>query len=143
MAEPEIGTQYPETSFFWQALADLRLLLPYCMACSSYFFPPAPGCFRCGAPEPEYREPSGVGTIYSWIVVHRSFEPEFEGEVPYTVAEVKLIEGPRVYARLQGIKFCDIRADIPVRIGVQFRGDTPYLSCEPVGGPSSRIESAT
>ena len=43
---------------------------------------------------------SGRGTLYSWIVVHRAFAPEFASQVPYTLATVTLDEGCRVVGRL-------------------------------------------
>jgi hypothetical protein len=45
---------------------------------------------------------SGAGTVYSWIGVQRALTPEFESEVPYTIAAVELTEGGRVFARLEG-----------------------------------------
>lgn len=39
--------------------------------------------------------------MYSWIVVHRAFDPAFQGEVPYTLASVDLAEGGRVVGRLE------------------------------------------
>jgi uncharacterized OB-fold protein len=63
-----------------------------------------PACPYCAAPGGEEFSASGDGSIYSWIVVHRAFDPAFEAEVPYTLATVELAEGCRVVGRLEGMQ---------------------------------------
>jgi uncharacterized OB-fold protein len=40
--------------------------------------------------------------VYSWVGVQRALTPDFEGEVPYTIATVELDEGARAFGRLDG-----------------------------------------
>jgi uncharacterized OB-fold protein len=40
--------------------------------------------------------------VYSWVGVQRALTPDFEAEVPYTIATVELDEGARAFARLEG-----------------------------------------
>ena len=44
---------------------------------------------------------SGRGTIYSFIVLHRTFHPAFEADLPFAIAVVELVEGPRIAARIE------------------------------------------
>ncbi|SFA75867.1 hypothetical protein SAMN05192575_101226 [Nocardioides alpinus] len=45
---------------------------------------------------------SGVGTVYSFIVLHRTFHPAFEADLPFAIAVVDLEDGPRIAARIEG-----------------------------------------
>lgn len=85
---------------WWDGLAEGRLLLPRCLNCGRYWFPPSPTCPACGADHFEWASASGRGSLYSWVVVRRALHPAFADDVPYTVVAVDLDEGPRVLGRL-------------------------------------------
>jgi uncharacterized OB-fold protein len=91
-----------DSAWWWEALDEKRLLLPRCRACGRCFFPPISSCPHCGRPDPERVEASGRGTVYSWVVVHISLDPEFAHEVPYAIVAVDLEEGARMFGRLLG-----------------------------------------
>jgi uncharacterized OB-fold protein len=91
-----------ESAFHWDGLREHRVLVQRCPACGRHRFPPMPGCPHCGAPGGEVVELDGRATVYSWIVVHRAFNPAFAGDVPYTVATVELAPGCRTVARVDG-----------------------------------------
>jgi uncharacterized OB-fold protein len=97
----------PEPDFdsapFWHALREHRTVLQQCAVCARYRFPAMPTCPYCVASEHTWRELSGQGRIYSWIVVRQAFWPEFASEVPYALATVDLDEGVRVVARMDDI----------------------------------------
>src|SRR5262249_52901838 len=69
--------------------------------CSRCRFPPMPWCPYCAASASTTIEATGNGTVYSWIVVHRAFDPAFTDEVPFTLATVDLEEGARIVGRLE------------------------------------------
>jgi uncharacterized OB-fold protein len=92
----------PDSAFFWDGLRARRLLLQACDGCGRHRFPPMPSCPYCASPATRVAEAAGTGVIYSWVVVHRAFDPAFAAEVPYTIATVTLDEGPRVIGRLEG-----------------------------------------
>jgi uncharacterized OB-fold protein len=60
---------------------------------------------------------SGLGVLYSWIVVHRAFSEAFRDDVPYTVGVVELDEGCRMLARLE----LDGAPRMGMRLAVDFR----------------------
>ena len=97
---PAPPTHDSDSAFFWKGLREHKLLLQQCGECSRHRFPPMPSCPYCAAGASAVRESKGNGTIYSWIVVHRAFDPAFAGDVPYILASVDLDEGGRVVARL-------------------------------------------
>jgi uncharacterized protein len=122
----------PESGPFWDALRAGRLELPYCPAGEHFFFPPMPGCPDCGSDAVEYRPVSGAGRVYSWIVAHYAFDPEFAPDVPYTIVTVDLAEGPRIYGRWSGDP--DALADgLAVRAVVLHRKDVPLLTFAATG----------
>ncbi|WP_151772354.1 Zn-ribbon domain-containing OB-fold protein [Streptomyces abyssomicinicus] len=88
---------------FWDALREHRLRLQSCDACERVRFPAMSRCPYCVAPEHRWRELSGRGRIYSWIVVRQAFRPEFAAEVPYALVTVDLEEGVRVVGRMDDV----------------------------------------
>ena len=82
-----------------------------CPHCKTKLFPPRDICPECGE---EARTPyafSGRGEVYSFTVMHDA-PAGFEDTTPYTVALVKLQEGPMVTAQLTDL------GDHPVQIGM-------------------------
>jgi uncharacterized OB-fold protein len=61
-----------------------------------------PGCPHCGHLDAEWIEVTWVGTVYSWVKVHRTGNSDFTSEVPYVVATVELARGCRIVGRLEG-----------------------------------------
>jgi uncharacterized OB-fold protein len=91
----------PETRAFWDATAAGRLVLARCDTCGTVIWYPKVFCPACGGLSVSWDEASGVGTIYSYSVVHRA--PGLFGQaVPFVVAYVELAEGPRVLTNIVG-----------------------------------------
>ena len=88
---------------FWDELAAHRIVLQRCAACRRRRFPPVPSCPYCADPESILEQVVGSGRVYSFVVVHRAFDPAFAADVPYTVATVDLDGGGRVAGRLEGV----------------------------------------
>jgi uncharacterized protein len=91
-----------DTAPFLDALRDHRIVLQRCVECGRVRFPPMPACPWCGATGAAPVTATGEGHVYSWVGVQRSLTPAFESEVPYTIATVDLVEGARVFGRLEG-----------------------------------------
>ncbi|HEV7265970.1 MAG TPA: Zn-ribbon domain-containing OB-fold protein [Falsiroseomonas sp.] len=80
--------------------AEDRLSLPFCESCGAAHLYPRARCPHCGGAAFAWRDASGAGTLASFSVVHRAPSPDFAAEVPYTVAVVRLAEGPQLMSRL-------------------------------------------
>jgi uncharacterized OB-fold protein len=106
-----------DSAFYWSGLDRHEILLQRCTACGSIRFPPMPGCTTCGTEEAEIIRAHPGGTIYSWIVVHRSADPAMRDELPYSIAAVDLDDGPRVFGRIDGAE----RPVIGGRVTATFR----------------------
>ena len=113
----------PESLPFWEGAKVQRLLLPRCNACSQFWFPPAQRCPHCLAADFAWRETSGKGRIYSFVVFHRVYHPAFEADVPYVVAIVELDEGPRILSNIVGTLPDAVRCDARVAVTFDTLGD--------------------
>ncbi len=83
-----------------------------CAACETKLMPPSAHCPRCGSTDLSEFQFSGLGTVYSHSTMLQAPE-RFSAQLPYSVALVKLDEGPLVAAQL-----CDLGETEP-EIGLQ------------------------
>jgi uncharacterized OB-fold protein len=105
-----------ESKPYWQGLRERRLMIPQCEDCRRFWFPPSLLCQHCSSPNWSWREASGRGRVYSYVVYHRVYHPGFADEVPYAVAVVALDEGPRMISNVVGVAPDQIVCDMPVEI---------------------------
>jgi len=83
---------------WWDATRERRLLVQRCGSCGDHQHYPRPFCVACGARDLALVAASGRGTVYSFTVVHRA--PSAEFAPPYTIALVRLEEGPLMLTRI-------------------------------------------
>ncbi len=88
------------TQPYWDGVEQGKLMLQYCSDCDVYQYYPRPLCAKCPAAEPEWREASGRGVLYSYSVVYRGPSPAFQATAPYVTAIVELEEGPRMFTNI-------------------------------------------
>jgi len=85
--------------------------------------------------EYDWTRVSGLGTVYSFTVVHRPPEKAFSAEVPYVIALVVLAEGP---CMMSNVVNCPQEAvHIGMAVQVAFRDLTSDVSL-PVFEPSEK-----
>lgn len=91
----------PAVPRFWRKIPNrYNLLGTKCENCGKVFFPPrsiCPDCRRVG--NVEKHELDGKGEIVSYTQVHTPQE-DFEEEVPYIIAIIKLEEGPKIIGQI-------------------------------------------
>ncbi len=86
-----------------------------CPHCETKIFPPRDVCPECSG---EAKTPyvfSGKGEIYSFTKLGAA-PAGFEEQAPYTVALIKLAEGPVVTAQLTDLGNSDIQIGMPVEM---------------------------
>ncbi|HXC77431.1 MAG TPA: OB-fold domain-containing protein, partial [Candidatus Acidoferrum sp.] len=105
---------------FWDAVARGVLMLQQCSVDGRYEWTPQTVCSGCLEDTLEWKEVSGRGTVYSYSVVTRPQIPAFE--VPYTVAIVELLEGPRMLTQIVGPTRESVSIGSPVRFRPEVRG---------------------
>jgi uncharacterized protein len=86
-----------------------------CPHCSAKIFPPRDVCPECGGEAKEPYRFSGRGSVYSYTVMH-SAPSGFEESLPYTIALVKLDEGPTVTAQLTDLGEKEVAIGMPVEM---------------------------
>jgi uncharacterized OB-fold protein len=100
----------------WRVRAQrYRLRGEICECCGEYLFPPRDVCPACHQPANEPFAFSGEGTVYSFSTVYEAPQG-YERLAPYTVALVRLKEGPLVTAQLTDVDPADVRVDMPVEM---------------------------
>lgn len=85
-----------------------------CPGCNKLFMPPRYLCSECGSSELQPVALSGKGEVYTFTTI-RVAPVEFENEVPYIVALIKLEEGLRITARLTVAEGEQLEIGTPVR----------------------------
>jgi len=86
-----------------------------CPHCSAKIFPPRDVCPECGDEAKTEFEFSGRGEIYSFTDIYNAPEG-FEETIPYTIALIKLDEGPVVTAQLTDVGEQEVEIGMPVEI---------------------------
>ena len=86
-----------------------------CPHCEAKLFPPRDVCPECGQEAKTLYSFSGRGEVYSYTTV---YEPPagYEESAPYTVALVKLEEGPLVTAQLTDLEEGRLEIGTPVEM---------------------------
>lgn len=86
-----------------------------CDHCGVKLFPPRDVCLVCEKPAQELYTFTGLGEIYSYTTIYDA-PAGFEQYAPYTVALVKLEEGPLVTAQLTDIDSAQVEIGMPVEM---------------------------
>jgi uncharacterized OB-fold protein len=86
-----------------------------CPHCEAKLFPPRDVCPECGGEAKTEYHFSGRGEIYSHTTVYNA-PAGFDDKTPYTVALVKLDEGPIVTAQLTDVDDDEVKIGMPVEM---------------------------
>ena len=110
------------TRRWWDATEQRRLLVQHCPQCDHYQHYPRAVCTACGSTDLEFLDAAGTGTVYSFTEVQRAVPPMTEA--PYTVALVRLDEGPLLLTNIEGDT---IACDGPVQVAWRPLADGRHL----------------
>jgi len=86
-----------------------------CEHCDAKVFPPRDICPTCGEEAKTLYNFSGRGEVYSYTTVMEA-PAGFEDNAPYTVALIKLEEGPLVTAQLTDLENKQVSIGMPVEM---------------------------
>jgi uncharacterized protein len=100
---------------FWDATLEGRLVVQECADCDHRWWTPQIACTRCLGENWAWRECSGLGSLYSFTVVHRSPDPSM-WPAPFVVAIVELEEGPHLLTNIVTEDFESLLVGMPVRV---------------------------
>lgn len=99
---------------FWEAARAGELQLQRCTSCGALRYPVSDICPTCLALEHRWERVSGDGEVYSFGVFRHQYKPDWP--VPYTVALIRLAEGPTVISNVVGCPPEDVRVGMPVSV---------------------------
>ncbi len=100
----------------------LGLVGEVCPHCGAKLFPPRDICPECSGPAKESFAFSGRGEVYSFSTLYQP-PAGFEKYAPYTVALVRLEEGPLVTAQLTDVDKDQVRIGMPVEMVTRKLGE--------------------
>ena len=86
-----------------------------CNECGNTIFPPRDVCPYCAEQKQTWTNLSGRGEVYSYTTMY-SAPTAFEEYTPYTVALVKLAEGPLITAQLTDVDTEEVSIGMPVEM---------------------------
>lgn len=101
---------------FWEYVKKHEFRMQQCSNCGRIRYPPSPICDECLSEDYDWKELSGQGEIFSFVIFHKAYFKGFEDDMPYNVITVKLDEGPLFISNLKGVKNEDIKIGSRVRV---------------------------
>lgn len=96
---PEIAD--PALAPFWDGVRAEKIILQSCGECGYMRWPPAPRCPECLSTTAQWKEAAPTGILMSHATYHRALSADTATAVPYSVALVRLDDGPQLYGRLE------------------------------------------
>lgn len=105
----------PVTQPFWDALGRHTVVIQYSPSSDQYVFYPralAPGTL---ADDLEWREISGMGTLYTFTISDRPTAPHWAGSLPQLLAVVEWDEGPRLSTEMVNVDPGDLFVGMRVK----------------------------
>jgi len=83
----------------------------------------------------DWAEALGTGTIVSFSLVYRPNHPSFAGETPIVLAEVRLVEGVPLLARIVNVDPTAVRTGMRVvLVSLPLSARYPVPTFEPAAG---------
>jgi uncharacterized OB-fold protein len=123
MARPLPTIEGPDKPF-WKALRCRAVHIQRCGSCGAHRFPSAKFCPNCRSEVAEWSAVEATGVLETWCVFHKAY---FEGfEVPYTVIQVRLDCGVRLFSNPVGVAVDSLR--IGMRLEAFFEDITPEVT---------------
>ena len=115
-APPILPAITDENRPFWDATRAGRLVMQRCESCGHVRYPISAVCPRCLGPAAEWIQLSGRGSVLSFVIFQRAYNPAWADRVPYNVALVQLAEGPRMFSNVVGIPNEAVAVGMPVSV---------------------------
>ncbi len=109
-------TPNADTSAFWEACNEDRLIVQTCRSCGHVQFYPRALCVACEGRDLAWRDAAPTGTVHTFTVVHRAPTPAFKADAPYVLALIDLDDGFRMMMNVVNTPHDEIVIGMSVRI---------------------------
>ena len=133
---PPIPTPDAVSAFFWDGVAEHRLLILRCDRCGTYLHLPRAVCRTCLSTELSPTEVSGRAVLSTWTIPQAPCDPYYQQHIGYVLAVVELVEQPHL-KMVTNVVDCaedDLRIGLPLE--VTFREVAPGVTL-PLFAPAS------
>lgn len=90
MSAPTLPNPDADSLPFWDGCRAGYLSAQKCPSCERFRWPPSEFCPFCHHHGGDWTTLPGTGTIRSFVIVDRAFDPGFVDRVPYVVAHIAL-----------------------------------------------------
>lgn len=108
---------------FWEACEQGRFLLHQCAQCARSYWP-ASRCVDHGDEAMQWVEASGRGSLHTYTIMHRAYQPTMKNKVPYVVGVVELEEGPLYHANIIGCEHDALSVGMALRCTMERHAET-------------------
>lgn len=105
---------------YWDALDQGHLVFQRC-DCGNAWLPARRHCPSCLQPTVRWERASGRARLVSWVVYHTAYHEAFASRLPYNVALVELVEGPRLITNMVDDPAA-LTGDAPVVLQIEREG---------------------
>jgi len=133
---PPLPDPSPLTQFFWDGVAEHRLMILRCQDCQHFVHWPREVCRFCLSTDLAPTEVSGRGKLATFTIPMQPYDPFYMSQVPYVLAVVELEEQEnlKVVTNIVDCAEEDVTIDMPVE--VTFREVAPGVTL-PLFRPST------
>jgi hypothetical protein len=104
------------TKTFLKGCREHTLIFQQCHDCGHIRWPLSFVCPKCSSQRVEWIQSEGKGRVYTYIVFHTAFHPDFIGKTPYVVAIIELNEGLHFLAKIIGCNHTQIHCNMEVEV---------------------------
>lgn len=112
----QAATIAPLDAPYWEALHQGRLVMQCCQTCGTWLWPARSRCAECGTWDPQWRETTMEGVLYSWIKTWYSFAGAEGLQTPFVTVLVALPQagGRRLMGLFEGDESV-LKLDTPMK----------------------------
>lgn len=115
LTDKPMPVKTPTSAPFWDALAQHTIRIQYSPSLGEYVFYPRVVAPRTLADDLEWRQISGLGTLYTYTIAERPVAPQFAADVPQLLAIVQWDEGPRISTEMVNVDPADLELGMRVK----------------------------
>lgn len=91
---PTPNPEDPINKGFWDAAREGKLVVQACQDCNAVQFPAEVICHKCHSYNLGWKELSGKGKVWSYVIVNRPGHPGLADVVPYNAGLIQMDDEP-------------------------------------------------
>lgn len=110
-----------DNGWWWDGIDRGELLIQKCSDCGVLRHPPRPMCGECQSTKWEAIHSTGLGTVYSYVIMHHPPIPGYG--FPIACALIDLEEGTRMVANVVGCELDEVHIGMPVECRIENADD--------------------